>query len=291
MVLIKNSCAILVFFLLAIIALLPDNAFAQKFRNRKQRYESHEERKEKDVFPKELQYYMKGWYFGPGVTYTLTRLDNPVQPFKKSFSNADGSSFDAEFDPDANIGLYLEAGRYHILEYSSLFKYLDYGLAYKSLRGKEVFSTPAGNSGQAKFGDHFIQGYFNLNNVIIVSDYTFIQNTIGVNADFAFLQNRTPLFAAGEQYPGRFVAQLHYKFGFGIKESNKLMIIPSIETPIFGLWPFNITAMGALDYHHSRFRPIIISIRFLFLRPKSEDCPPVYNPAFPEGVPQEEMQK
>ncbi len=58
---------------------------------------------------------------------------------------------------------------------------MDYGLAYKSLRGKER------NSG-LKFGDHYIEGHINLNNRIKVSRSSFLQNSIGLDAEYAFLR-------------------------------------------------------------------------------------------------------
>jgi len=218
-------------------------------------------KKARDPFPKELQYKMTGWYFGPGFTYTL-----PME----GFTVMDGNS-GTEFNPSGGFGLYLEAGRYHIWQYSSLIKYMDYGLAYKWLRGSEE------NTGLA-YSDHYATAHLNLNNSIPINKYLFIQNTVGINVDYSFLQSRD---GTG---PPALLAQAHYKFGIGFKITDNLMIIPAIETPILNGWPWE-NGRSTLQYLNSRYRPVILSMRFLFLRPKQEICPPVYNPAAPEGIP------
>lgn len=231
------------------------------------------------VFPEnDYQYKMSGWYWGPGLTYTLS----VPRKHTKSFTDPMDNSFDVEFSPSGKIGAYLEGGRYRILQYSYLFKYLDYGLAYKWLRGNEGYSFSSG-SGSGKFSDHFLLAHFNLNNVINITDNSFLQNTIGINADYALIKSRSPGFGAGETYPSGFVGQLHYKLGYGFKVNDRLMIIPALETPVLNLYPFEFPK-STLGYHNSRYRPIIFSVRLLYLRPTGVECPPVYTPDFPDGI-------
>ena len=127
-----------------------------------------------------------------------------------------------------------------------------------------------------KFADHYIEGHFNLNNRIKVSKSSFIQNTLGIDAEYAVLRNNS------STAPPAFVSSLHYKFGFGYKVNKKLMIIPSIETPILTFYPLEYGS-SSLGYGSSRFRPMIISLRFLILRPKMDECP--YVPPPPGGLP------
>ena len=60
------------------------------------------------------------------------------------------------------------------------------------------------------------------------------------------------------------------------------MIIPSIETPILTFYPLEYGS-STLGYLSSRYRPIIISLKFLILRPKIDECP--YVPPPPSGLP------
>lgn len=217
-------------------------------------------RKIQDVFPDELQYKMSGWYFSPGITYMLPQKFSLIKDVNGSSSGK----------PRGRLGLYLEFGRYHILKYSKWFKYLDYGISYKSLRGKDL-------SVGGKFGDHFIVAHFNLNHVKQFSDYNFLQNTIGINADFGIIRN------IGGIAPSNPVVQLHYKLGYGFKVNSKLIIIPAIETPILNGLPWE-RGKSTLGYFNSRYRPLILSVRFLFLRLKREKkCIPVPAIGMPDG--------
>lgn len=247
-----------------------------KQRDRK---ESLYRQKVGDVFPEnDYQYKMNGWYWGPGLTYPLSIPLN----HSKTFTDPLDNPFDVSFKPSGKIGIYLEGGRYRILQYSYLFKYLDYGLAYKWLRGQEGFSY-SGGSGTGMFSDHFLLAHVNLNNVINITNNSFLQNSIGLNADYALLKSRSSGFGTGEEFPEPFVGQLHYKIGYGFKMNDRLMVIPSLEIPLINLYPFEFPK-STLSYHNSRYHPLLLSVRFLFLRPTGVECPPVYTPDFPNGV-------
>jgi len=216
-------------------------------------------KKNADAFPEPLQYHMKGWYFGAGPTFMQPQVFFFIKDLVTNSSQI----------PASKVGVFIEVGRYNIFEWPGLFKYMDYGLAYKSLRGKE--RTSGGS-----FGDHYIEGHFNLNNRIKLSRTSFLQNTIGIDSEYAFLRNNSGSF------PSAFVTSMHYKFGFGYKVNKKLMIIPSIETPILTFYPLEYGS-STLGYLSSRYRPIIISLKFLILRPKIDECP--YVPPPPSGLP------
>ena len=120
---------------------------------------------------------------------------------------------------------------------------------------------------------------FNVNNIIQLTDYTFIQNSIGVNFDWKFLQkyetNGSP-YAINNT--GAFILSLHYKLGYGIKVTDQLFIIPTLETPILNgiKWENGKSTYGIFS---SRYRPLIFSVRFAWLRkPDRGGCPPVYGP-------------
>ena len=53
------------------------------------------------------------------------------------------------------------------------------------------------------------------------------------------------------------------------------LVIPAIETPVFSVVPEDDGRFGALPWFSSEYRPLILSVRFLFLRyPKGFACPP-----------------
>lgn len=224
-------------------------------------------------FPKTDRHKPSGWFIAPGLTYTLT---SPAGP-----TNHPYAPNEYEFDAKGKLGLYFELGRYKIFDYQYFFNYMDYGLAYKSIAGREdhsiIAGSPIGPLGTGSFSDQHALAFINFNNIIELSNPWFIQNSFGLNVDYQFGQDRQGGLGQGDEFPGRFIAQAHYKFGIGFLASKKLLVIPSVELPIVsGLpnapWPW-------LNYFNSSYYPLILSIRFMFLNEQQDVCPPVYNPA------------
>ena len=215
----------------------------------------------------------------------------------------DGTSrFDANLNPKGGFWGYLEVGRYKVLPKGSFFKYYDVGLSYKGLTGSEQFSgdlistqdtVMATTSGTSKFRDHNITGHFNLNHIWELTDFHFLQNSIGVNVDYAFVrtfQNQMDVPGVTPQQPGQLMAQLHYKLGFGFKPNDRLLVIMALETPVVGLYPLgeNLIHTG---YFNSNYRPFILSLRFMPLIPwREKNCAPVktrQGPVMPTDIKQQ----
>lgn len=218
-------------------------------------------RKNRDLVTFNGQYKMGGWLVSPGITY--------MWPNKIKFL---GGQEDPNIKAHGRIGLYLEAGRYRFFyDGGRYFNYFDYSLAYKRLSGSEEY---LGNKGL--FKQNYLLGNFNVNNIWQLTDFTFIQNSIGVNLDYKFLEkyenSGSPLGANTD----KLLFSLHYKIGYGMKVTETLFIIPSIETPIINVkkWEKFKSTYGLFS---SRYRPLILSVRFAWLRrPGKGACPPVY---------------
>ncbi|RMG80505.1 MAG: hypothetical protein D6707_06305 [Bacteroidetes bacterium] len=237
--------------------------YKKRFRGKIDNHSPMNSRKIGEVIPTEsYRYKMGGWKIEPGVTFM----------FPQSFSVL-GSYDHKPYNPKWKPGLYLEIGRYKILEYSSFFRYFDYGIAYKSLRGKEKIPDN-------HFGDHFVSANFNLNGVINVTDYNFIAHGFGANLDYAFLRN------VSGTMPALPVFQLHYKLGWGVKFTDTFIAVFYLQTPVLNGLPFE-NGRSTLGYYNSRFRPVIFTIQMLFLKEKQDVCPPVKtNDMFMEGMPE-----
>lgn len=228
-------------------------------------------------------YKLKGWHFAPGASYALSRFKNQ----EETLMQANDTAYKATFDPAGRIGLYLEVGRFHIFKYGYLFNYMDYSLAFKQIRGKEAFNanyeqlstgtTFGSNDGSGKYGHSYITANFNLNNIYQLNDLQFLQNSIGINADYRVINNNSysgNLSNQDQQNPSKFLFQLHYKLGYGIKWNDKLFVIPTLETPIlsFSTWE---NGRSRYNMFSSHYRPIYFTIRFAWVSKKSWDCPPV----------------
>lgn len=203
-----------------------------------------------------------GWMVAPGLTYML--------PFKPKGDSA------PEVDPGGKLAVYLEVGRWHLFPGGgNVFNYFDYSLAYKRLSGKEKIGDVDG-----LFKQNYVLGNFNINNIIQLTDYTFIQNSLGVNVDYKFSEKYQPAAqTTTTDNTKSLLFSLHYKIGYGIKVTKKLFVIPTLETPIINgrEWERGRSDYGILS---SRYRPIIFSVRLAWTRkPGRGDCPPVYDPA------------
>lgn len=196
------------------------------------------------------------WFVSPGLTYML--------PFKPKGTNA------PDVNPNGRLAIYAEVGRFKVFPGGgNVFNYMDYSLGYKRLSGSELFE---GNKGI--FKQNYAVANFNINNLIQLTDYVFIQNGLGLNADFRFLQNKTPSGSPIDDETTRFILSLHYRLGVGIKVTSKLFIIPTLETPILNGVEWE---NGRSDYglFSSRYRPLIFSVRFAWLvKNKKGTCPP-----------------
>ena len=259
---------------------LSATAFAQKGRNKPVSFQKHYN----EILPKTPQFKKSGWILGPGATYMLT----PFIYQSRTYNETDVSKYDARARGLGKPGLYAEIGRYQMLEYWYFFKYMDYGISYTGLRGNErsngqLVSVPAEaalsplEEYRGSFGYHYAQAFVNFNHVWRISKYNFIQNSLGANAGYASIANQggsTVPPAAGTN-PGRIAAQLHYKLGFGIKMRGNWLLIPSLETPILNGLPWE-NGRSSYGFFASRYRPIIFSLRFFFMRPANTmDCTPV----------------
>ena len=266
-----------------ILVIVSGSVFAQR-KIRKQKPVSFQKHYQ-DILPYKPQFKQNGWILGPGATFMMTTF----VPINKTFAETETEKFEAKLTALGKPGLYAEVGRYRMFQYSKIFKYLDYGISYKGLRGSEksegqFVSIPGGGAiagtleqASGTFGYHYAEAFFNLNNVWRISKYNFIQNSIGVNAGYGFIRNLAgaTVSAAATGNPGSFSTQIHYKLGFGIKMRGNWLLIPALETPILNILPLE-PPRSSFGFFASRYRPVILSLRFFFMRPANTlDCTPV----------------
>ncbi len=237
-------------------------------------------RKRPDIIPLDGKARRGGFYVAPGLTYTLPRFKNEEE---EVFRGGD-TSYTATYDPNGRLGFYLEAGWFYATRDPIIVDYWDIGLAYKNFRGGEKYESTfmradsaAVFAGEGSFAERLITLHANANKFIQVRDYQFIQLSLGVNADYRlgsdYEHTADPLLN-NHSFPPDLMAQAHFKLGYGFKVSGNLLIIPAVETPIFSVVPED-QGFGKLQWFSSTYRPLILSVRFLFLRSqKGFDCPP-----------------
>jgi hypothetical protein len=250
---------------------ISNSVFSQESkRARKQRTG----RKNSELVDFSGRYKLSGWHFAPGVDYTLTRFKNS----EETLINRNDTLYNATFDPNGKFGLYLEVGRYRLFKYGRLFNYMDYSLAYKAIKGTESYegtlmtestSTILATTGSdAIFKHKYLLANVNFNNIKQLGSYSFLQNSLGFNVDYRFADKRTNhdnIIGQTQADPSRLLAQLHYKIGFGYKLNDRWFIIPTLETPILNLFQWD-KFKSTDPMFSSRYRPIILTIRFAWLR-------------------------
>jgi len=239
------------------------------------------QRKRPDIIPLDGKARRGGFHFAPGVSYTLTRFNNSEEEVWRSADTA----YSALYDPQGRLGLYLEAGWFVATRDPVVIDYWDVGLAYKNLRGAESSSGLLQRGevldsipGQGTFAERFVTFNANANKFIQVRDYQFIQLSLGVNVDYRLgndLEHTGSTLIDAQAFPPDLIGQVHFKLGYGFKPRGNLLIIPALETPVFSVVPED-QGFGQLQWFSSRYRPLLLTVRFLWLRgPKGWDCVPV----------------
>ncbi|WKZ66284.1 MAG: hypothetical protein QY325_16160 [Flavobacteriales bacterium] len=238
------------------------------------------QRKRPDIIPLEGQAKRIGWFIAPGITYTLPRFKDSEEEVWRT----DTLRYRATYDPKGKVGLYLEAGATWFTRDPVVVDYFDLGLAYKNLRGAEALAgvwmrgdTAAPIAAEGDFAERFLTLAVNANKFFQTGNYQFIQLSLGANADWrlgsSYSHTGGALFNR-HAFPPDLVTQLHMKLGYGFKVTGRMLVIPAVESPVFSFTPAD-EGFGRLQWFSSRYRPLILSVRFLFLRARSGfDCPP-----------------
>ncbi|CAG0950954.1 hypothetical protein FLAV_00194 [Flavobacteriales bacterium] len=253
----------------------------------------NKKRNDFDVFPLETKYRLGGWLFGIGPTYMLA-YPGDKDEIVSNLTDTAGSSviLSNNYDalPRGRFGLMAELGWFHSFRRPKGIEYIDFGLSYKMLRGSEKFIQQnwinnvmlSETEIKQTFSDHFLSLHFNAVSQRHINGRLFITNALGVNFDYTLIPNRSGGLAlpknGGVTFPVQMPLQLHYKFGFGIRAKERLLIVPTLEMPVFNILAFT-HIVSTHPYFNSRYRPMLISVRFMFIRKTKNDCPPVYNPA------------
>lgn len=237
-------------------------------------------RRRPDLIPLNGQAKRIGWFVAPGITYTLPRFKNEEE---EVFRN-DSLRYMATYDPSGKVGFYLEAGATWYTRDPVVIDYFDLGVAYKNLRGAESYTgtllrgdTVAPLIGDGYFAERLLTVAFNANKFFPTGNYQFVQLSLGANADLRLgseYSHTGDPFLNRHAFPPDLIVQGHVKLGYGFKVTGRMLVIPALETPVFSVLPTD-QGFGKLQWFSSTYRPLILSVRFLFLRARNGyDCPP-----------------
>lgn len=235
----------------------------------------------KPLFPVEnLGFRLSGWYVGAGATYTFG-LPSTTE---NTYQFEDDTKIIAQYSAAGAPGFLLEGGRYTML-YSRFIPYIDYGISFKMVGGIQDYTAYHGtvnnpdtlstSSASASFNNYYISAHFNANNAIRISEYGFIQNSLGANLDYkaiGTIKGSYPVFEDTKQEAEIFLFQLHYKLGYGFRLDKKHFLIFTFETPLLTIFPQD-NKKPTIALFNSQYLPVLFSVRLLFLRNNTRpDC-------------------
>lgn len=232
-----------------------------------------------------------GLHTSLGATYTFTDL-NPEE-----YSVGSDTLTTYKHDPSGRIGYYFDIGLLHIFKKRNpVVHYFDWALGLKHFAGKEEFKgetvdVPNNTSllsryGKGKWDNGYVFIRANIHNVIQIGKWNFIDNSIGVNADYQIYGYKHNTQWEGDNIPtnphtqARFLASLHYRFGFGIKLKEGMFLVPFAKIPLMNFYEWN-QGKPTIRWFDSWYMPIIVGVKFAILWKKDPNaCPPVYtNPS------------
>lgn len=258
------------FYIVIVIGLLtiPQWSFAQR-----KAYKPDKRQKSNYAYPSPNNFLQGGWLFDAGLTTTF----GPNSPEGTTVVDTTVS-----YPFDIRPGIALGVGRYYNLKKGrSILRYIDASIGYKMLWNSETQHIDINGLGEqiSTTNDntaHYANLNINFNNVINLSNYSFIQNTIGFNIDYRFLETETTTHPSIYASPNPFVMQAHYKLAVGFMIDTDIAVIPYIEVPLFNITPSQ-SQFSQLDYFNQSYQTVIIGVRVMLFRFGTKDCPKAIN--------------
>lgn len=258
-------------FIFSILLLFTLNSFSQK--------------KWDPLFPTDDPFYKNwGWHAGLGGNYTL-----PLNSKSSSvlIHNADTVSY-FNFNPNGQVGAMVEGGAFLLLD-NIIVSYLDAGLRLNWFQGKNKFDdyrvrsstgdTISFMEGERTFDIFDVSLRLNANNTIQVSNYGFIQNTLGLNVDYQFYKGQNtnpPIFPLDDFEDNKFQFQLHYKLSYGFRLDLMHYMIIGIDAPLMTFVPWD-EGSQTINVFDAQYWPLTLSVNVMFLqksnRPDCRDSP------------------
>jgi hypothetical protein len=221
------------------------------------------------AYPSPYDFRQGGWLFDAGMTGTFGVYPSPISTTDTVIS------LPSQLRP----GISLEVGRYFNFKGKKpIIRFVDYSAGYKLLwnaekevrefNGSRISETFRNNLA------HYVHANVNITNIWDINNYLFLQNTIGINVDYRFLENESSDISTSS--PPNFVAQAHYRLGFGIMIDTDIALIPYVEVPLYNLAP-DQKHFAQLDYFQQSFQTVIVGARLMLFRFGQKDCPKAIN--------------
>lgn len=210
-----------------------------------------------------------GYFITPGINYSLS-FPGETPP--------NNLTPDPDFEYKSNIGGHLSGGLYKFVNNNMIIKYFDFGLSADFYSGRELLEdeyldtlTNEINTGERKYNSLFVGVFGSVNFVSNINNKFFLEHTIGASFGYRVINK----LKGDTLYPNIIETDdddlrldAYYKFGFGIRLKNDMVIVPSIKIPLATF--LNGTDFNpSLKYYNTRQYPLTLGVKILWLRKAS----------------------
>jgi len=237
----------------------------------------------KDVFPLTREFKKGGFYVAPLATVSIGNKE------EGSYSVVD-TTYNYEVIGRGKWGYGVEVGWYHSFKEPYFIHYLEADISYRVFKGaadhQGTLSSPLGSKfyqSDNMFSNQHLSAAVRAVNAKQLGKKSFLSTALGVNFNYQLAESydRSDFYPLdNETFLNKTSLQLHLQVGVGFRVSRQLILMPTVETPLLtGLPTGNLNP--AFPFFNAHYQPIIIGLRFMFIREDPMNCnAPVY-----QGIP------
>lgn len=226
----------------------------------------------KDIFPLDRQFKKWGFYAAPELNYLI-----PSAKTSHHLTDKTGN-YNFETEGSGKLGYGIELGGFYNFSNLVFIDYIEAGIGYRKFNGaathKGTLNDTSNFYSENTLGLPLVVASIRATNVRQLGKHSFWTNSFGLNFNYFFSEK----YIRSNPYPLRFESfiespnlQIHYQIGIGFRVSKKLLVIPSVETPLFDVIPFDGVKTGFKFFSHG-YQPLIFKIRFLLLQEDPVNC-------------------
>ncbi len=225
------------------------------------------------------EYNNYGWQFEGGFTYLRTKPNDWVR-----LNDDFGRPIEYKVTPKGQLGMFFDVGMAHYpmtnppklnIMGKRVISYYDWGLGFKLFGGNEstdvnyylgdgsLFNS---THGSGSFYNGYVFGRATVHKNFHFSKKYYFDLGLGFNFDYRILSgNETYEDSFLEQKTHKkFVWQLHYELGLGIKLSRGHYLVPGVQLPLMGLAQWE-GFKPSLDWYSSRYNPVLFKVKYIVL--------------------------
>lgn len=235
----------------------------------------------KDLFPLDRQFKRGGFYIAPELNYLLT-----ISDFEETASDNQGS-YNYKVEPAGDFGYGLEIGWFHSFSRHRFVDYLEMGIGYRNFKGSaEHTGNYKSDTLRSSFSSsntlsvQLAQLSFRATHVIQTGRHSLFTQSLGLNGNYFFsekyIRDNPRYIQRFESFSNNPLIQLHLALGYAFQVSKKVLLIPSIESPLLNVYPIELRS--GFEFFSAAYQPLIFKLRIQLLREDPVNCnAPTFN--------------